>query len=46
MEDEQPLEIPSRFTSFNYVLPFGLLGGVFSHISEDLLALRYSILVC
>jgi hypothetical protein len=45
MEHEEH-EVSSRPSSLNYALPFELLGEIFSHISEDPLDLRYTILVC
>jgi len=44
--EREPLEISSRPSNINHMLPFELLGIVFSHISEDPLNLRYAILVC
>lgn len=43
MEREDPRETSSNL---NYILPFELLGIVFSHISEDPLDLRHAIFVC
>ena len=46
MEHEGPLEISSRASNLNDLLPFELLGAIFLHISEDPLDLRYALLVC
>jgi len=46
MEHEGSLEGSSRPSNNNHVLPFELLGEVFSYISDDPLDLRYAIFVC
>ena len=46
MEHENPLEVTSRSSNFNYALPFELLGEILSYISDDPLDLRYALLVC
>jgi len=46
MEHEDPRETSSRPSNLSHMLPFELLGIVFSHISEDPLDLRYAIFVC